>query len=86
MGGISDHSVRALIRSGRLQAKRQVVRGRGGKDRYIVLESHINAYLDGLPDATPAPESAPNAGKAGKPKKARLPKTDGGTHTFHRFV
>jgi len=49
--GIGTHDVLLLIRRGSLEARRQVIRGKGKLPRLYVLESSLKTYLESLPDA-----------------------------------
>lgn len=75
LGGLSHKDVCTLIRKGLLKAKKLVVRGRGGKPRYLILDTAIDDYLDGLPEAGAA--NAPNTGKAAKARAPRKGETTG---------
>lgn len=61
--GNHPNDVRKLIHDGRLSAKRQIVRGRGGRPRLKVLWSEVERYMRELDDARPdeKTERAPKA-------------------------
>ncbi len=55
IGGMNERDVLRLIHAGKLGAKRINVRGSGKCDRYLITQAHINAYLESLDEAGPAP-------------------------------
>lgn len=68
LGGLHARDVCTLIKTGKLRAKKQVVRGKGIKARYLVLEDAIDDYLAKLEDAKTA---AVEAEEKKPPTKAR---------------
>lgn len=66
LGGMHLNSVLLLIKSKKLAAKRQLVRGKGKKPRLYVTATELNRYIRELPDA-----DEKQRGEAPPPKSSR---------------
>lgn len=55
LGGLHPNDVYHLIHTGRLAAKRHVVRGKNIRPRLYVLQSELERYMRELPDAVEPP-------------------------------
>ena len=59
LGGLHPKDVRRLARLGLLRGKTMVVRGHNKKPRMAILESSVEEYIQGLPDASPTKAESP---------------------------
>jgi hypothetical protein len=57
--GLHLKDVRRLARLGLLRGKLIVIRGKNKRPRMMIIESSIQEYIDGLPDAAPIPSDLP---------------------------
>ena len=69
LGNLNANDVRHLIKTGRLEAKKRIARGKNKRPRYVVTASAIEKYIRELPDASDIPREVE------KRKNARLPKS-----------
>jgi hypothetical protein len=51
LGDLNRDDVCRLIRQGKLQAKKRIVRGRGVRPRYVITQTAIENYIRELPNA-----------------------------------